>query len=270
MSGQIDTASAKHRTAVIVGRWQTPYLHEGHKHLINTACMHEGIRDLFIIIGCQEEVDERNPYTFKQRKDMILKEYPMALIGIIWDVKDDNIEWSRKLDEMIEQMDRPLLFGSRDSFHQHYKGRFKYQPVDEIPGVSATKIREVMATKLISPNMPFSPPDGTGLLAYCDYCLKPKPTEKRVFKLDGSDSKDIEPFIENFRNSLKQHEQQLKIIRDTMDDLDSIDSEYNLKYNIQNVYEDVDYPVRVGDNVTRIETKPKLTLFQRIKKWIGL
>lgn len=269
MSGQIDTISAKHRTAIIVGRFQTPYLHEGHKHLINTACMHEGIRDLFIIIGCQEEVDERNPYTFKQRKDMILKEYPMALIGIIWDVKDDNQEWSRNLDEMIEQMDAPLLFGSRDSFHKHYKGRFKYHPVDEIPGISATKIREAMSTELISPDKPLSPPDETGLFVYTDHFLpnlpnKLDPNEKRVFKIniDGDvDQEQIAPYVKRFLDNVKK-----------TSFIDPDTGDYNLRYNLQNLTEDIYIPNR-NHHSTIIETKlpePKLSLFQRFRKWIGL
>lgn len=272
MSGQTDTALAKHKTAVIVGRWQTPYLHEGHKHLINTACMHEGIRDLFIIIGCQEEVDERNPYTFKHRKDMILREYPMALIGIIWDVKDDNIEWSRKLDEMIEQMDRPLLFGSRDSFHQHYKGRFSYYPVDEIPGISATKIREGLNFKeprIVqlddSAHKPCLPPDGTGLRFYMDTIIPPNKSDepiKRVFKLnpDGIDMSEIEPFVNKFLENIKK-----------TPFIDPDTGDYNLRYNILNTMEDIYIPIRNKDKPTYIETKlpepKKKSWFQRIKEW---
>jgi hypothetical protein len=52
---------------------------------------------------------------------------------------------------MIVQMDSPLLLGSRDSFYQHYKGIFPFQHVEEIPGISATKIRNSMSVPLTNP-----------------------------------------------------------------------------------------------------------------------
>jgi len=131
---------------VIVGRWQSPYLHEGHKHLINTA-LSENDR-VVIVIGCTKggTVDERNPYDFAQRLNMIRRQYPdtkKVTFDYIIDVDDDK-KWSDKLDDILDQYihDSPTLYGSRDSFISHYKGSYAYREVEEIPNVSATKIRE--------------------------------------------------------------------------------------------------------------------------------
>lgn len=133
---------SKYRTSVIVGRWQVKYLHEGHLHLINVASTYAGIENVVIYVGSQSYVDERNPYTFDERKEMIQKQYPSAVIEIIEDVPGNNKAWSKQLDLKLKELYSPVLFGSRDSFKQHYTGKFPYIEVDEIKGVSGTLIRE--------------------------------------------------------------------------------------------------------------------------------
>lgn len=130
-----------YKTAVIIGRFQSPYLHEGHKHLINSALNHPGINDLFIFIGTQEKIDERNPYSFEERQVMIQEEYPYAMTGYLPDIPNNDLMWSRSIDEILIQLNAPVLFGSRDSFYSHYKGIFPYISIPEIEHVSATELR---------------------------------------------------------------------------------------------------------------------------------
>lgn len=139
---------SKYRTSVVIGRWQTPYLHEGHRHLIDSAINEEGIDTTMIIIGCTKDNvrDERNPYTFQQRAEMIKEAYPHVLIGYVEDVADD-VDWSREIDYMLMDLRQPILMGSRDSFISHYKGYFPYKHIEEIPGISATQIRNQLKNK---------------------------------------------------------------------------------------------------------------------------
>ena len=130
------------KLGVIIGRFQTPYLHEGHCHLIDTAIANSD--KVLIILGCTVIRDKRNPYTFSDRELMISEMYPDVIISFIFD-DPDNMTWSKDLDDIIarEEIKDVTLFGSRDSFVNCYlTGIHAYQHVTEIPGVSATKIRE--------------------------------------------------------------------------------------------------------------------------------
>lgn len=129
-------------TGVIVGRFQTPYLHEGHKKLIDTAFAENDLVFIFIGHKPNDELDNRNPYTYYKRLEMIKREYPNALVSNLPDVPDNDVAWSAQLDRLIEGMVNPKLYGSRDSFISHYHGFTPYREVEEVVGVSATKIRE--------------------------------------------------------------------------------------------------------------------------------
>lgn len=137
------------KLGVIIGRFQVPYLHEGHRHLIDSAIANSD--QVLIILGCTMETDERNPYSFLQREEMILKSYPNVIVDFIFD-NPSNLDWSNRLDFVIrrqmEQGDEVTLFGSRDSFITSYlTGIHRYQEVKEIPGVSGTMIRENLKKK---------------------------------------------------------------------------------------------------------------------------
>lgn len=135
------------KSGIVIGRFQCPYLHEGHRHLIDTAFAENDI--VFIMVGhkVNDELDEKNPYTFFQRYVMIQKEYPEALIGTLEDVPGNDRIWSMNLDELFSTTSNPRLYGSRDSFISSYSGKIPYREVGEIPGVSATKIREELKKK---------------------------------------------------------------------------------------------------------------------------
>jgi bifunctional NMN adenylyltransferase/nudix hydrolase len=136
------------KTGVIVGRFQIPYLHEGHKKLIDTAIAENDL--VFILIGHKvgDQLDERNPYTFGERHKMIAETYPKVLIGNLEDCPNDDEAWSRKLDRILDDVLNPTLYGSRDSFYKHYKGIVKYREIEEVPDVSATKIREQLKNEI--------------------------------------------------------------------------------------------------------------------------
>lgn len=129
----------------IVGRFQIPFLHEGHKHLIDNSL---SLCDkLVIVLGVSEKKDERNYLSYHYRRKIIKESYPGVEVTYIKDTNSDK-DWSKDLDFLVKHYGflatDVLLFGSRDSFIKGYTGIYKkhYINIPEIPGISATKIRE--------------------------------------------------------------------------------------------------------------------------------
>jgi len=145
MSIQIKTPEAN--VAVIVGRFQTPFLTEGHTALLNWITQNH--KRVIVFLGvAPAKVSRNNPLDFEARKQMILEKYPDTTILYIKDVRDDVI-WSKALDGCISDIlnphDKAMLYGSRDSFIAHYKGRYHTTELESEKIASATEIREQIA-----------------------------------------------------------------------------------------------------------------------------
>lgn len=125
-------------TGIIIGRFQTPYLHPGHLWLISTALRE--CDDVVILLGCQSNTDIRNPYLRMDRVRMIKRIFPQVEIIALWDNNSDE-EWSKHVDMLCDVYLNPILYHSRDSFVTLYKGKYPTKEVPEIEGFSATKIR---------------------------------------------------------------------------------------------------------------------------------
>ena len=134
----------KRSIAVVVGRFQVPEPHPGHRHLLDTA---SGEHDeLLIILGSSSTPSPRNPLPFEIRKEMLLGYYPTATVLEIVDLHDDE-KWSHQLDAIIAghcAENDAVLHHSRDSFAQHYRGRYPTKEVPELPGHSGTDMREMV------------------------------------------------------------------------------------------------------------------------------
>ena len=79
------------KTAVIIARFQTPYLHEGHRQLISTV--KENHEKLVILLGISPLTGSRkNPYDFYTREKMIKKDYPeiVHIIFNVWFEKEEK------------------------------------------------------------------------------------------------------------------------------------------------------------------------------------
>jgi bifunctional NMN adenylyltransferase/nudix hydrolase len=76
---------------------------------------------------------------------MILKEFPAFNVLYIKDCVSDDL-WSKRLDGMIEDLLTPsqsaILYGSRDSFISHYKGKHETEELVPSTYVSGTEIRK--------------------------------------------------------------------------------------------------------------------------------
>ena len=134
---------------VIVGRFQSPILHDGYLEVINTVkAAHARV---IIYLGLSPlKFSKYNPLDYGCRRTMIEERFQDVEVYYIDDV-GDNEKWSRKLDEQIGKAVGPqlkvVLYGSRDSFINSYTGRFP--TVELVPSkyVSATDYRRAAGVK---------------------------------------------------------------------------------------------------------------------------
>ncbi|WP_153798259.1 NUDIX domain-containing protein [Foetidibacter luteolus] len=137
-------------TAVIVARFQSPYLHAGHKYLVNeiSAKHHKVI----IVLGTSPvKGSTRNPFDFYTRERMLKQFQPSLIILPLKDERSDEL-WSRNLDGLLRTtfpMESFTLYGSRDCFKPYYSGAFEVKELPDAGNYSATAIREDNADKVM-------------------------------------------------------------------------------------------------------------------------
>jgi bifunctional NMN adenylyltransferase/nudix hydrolase len=129
---------------IIVGRFQTPFLHEGHLEILSYV-MRKHPR-MFVFLGQSPLKSTINdPLDFNARKAMIEEKFPSIEVYKIDDV-GDNDRWSRELDTQIGLLTGPfqtvVLYGSRSSFLQSYRGKHGTEELKASRYVSATEIRK--------------------------------------------------------------------------------------------------------------------------------
>lgn len=137
------------KTGVIVGRFQIPFLHKGHKKLIDYVA--ERSDKVIIVIGdAPVPLTDRNPLPWHFRASFI-SEY-MREIHKDYDIfplKDNpsDKEWSANLDTILAEYESITLYGSRDSFIPAYSGKYPVETVlfeDKFPPYNATEIRKAI------------------------------------------------------------------------------------------------------------------------------
>lgn len=128
---------------IVIGRFQVPDLHAGHRHLIDTA--RRQTDDLLILIGTSEALPTiRNPLPFAVREAMVRQLYPDATVLPLPDQATDAI-WSAHIDQVIEERfpeHTATLYGSRDSCIPHYLGRHAAVVIPPAPAPSGTEVRK--------------------------------------------------------------------------------------------------------------------------------
>ena len=134
---------------VIIARFQTPYLHEGHKALMDEVSNHHD--KLIIVLGvCPVRGSRKNPYDYFTREKMIKREYPEVVVLPLSDHPSDA-QWSENLDNILVMAcpaERFTLYGSRDSFIPYYSGRNKTIELPEHGDHNATELRQKYADKV--------------------------------------------------------------------------------------------------------------------------
>lgn len=144
----------EHNVGVIIGRFQTPCLHEAHIDLIQHVVDHHP--KVYIILGKSPVFSATNPFDFDIRRGMINQKFPDVNIFQIEDIPGDDARWSKHLDatlrSLISIQDKPLLYGSRDSFIPYYLGNFPTMVLESknFEGVSATRQRACAAARSIN------------------------------------------------------------------------------------------------------------------------
>ena len=133
---------------VIIGRFQTNKLHQGHRDLINFAL--ENHRKVIILLGMSKMPDTtKNPLDFTSRKLMIQKEFPLVNILPISDTKT-NEKWSEDVDKIVAipyGEKKTVIYGSRDSFIPYYSGVNEVIELEPSETYNATNIRKEIASE---------------------------------------------------------------------------------------------------------------------------
>lgn len=135
---------------VIIARFQTPYLHEGHKSLIRSVKNNHN--KIVIVLGISPVLgSRRNPLDFHTRERMIKKEYNDLVVLPLPNHPIDSV-WSQNLDTLLSNTFPGAgfrLYGSRDSFIPFYNGKFGTEQLAETGSHSSTILREKLSDQVL-------------------------------------------------------------------------------------------------------------------------
>lgn len=137
-------------TGVIIARFQTPYLHQGHIQLINKVkSQHE---KLVVVLGVTPiKGSRKNPFDYYARERMLKKSFEDIVVLPLSNHPSDEV-WSRHLDELLRDTfpaEQFILYGSRDSFIPFYSGKNKTVELPEHGDFNATELRQKYADKVL-------------------------------------------------------------------------------------------------------------------------
>lgn len=137
-------------TGVIVARFQTPYLHEGHKFMLNEISRKHN--RILVVLGVSPvKGSRRNPFDFYTREKLLKQHMPELVVLPLADHPSDAA-WSKELDGLLHNtfpLESFVLYGSRDSFIPAYSGRNTVVALPEAGNYSATEIRENNSDKVL-------------------------------------------------------------------------------------------------------------------------
>lgn len=136
-------------TGVVIARFQTPALHEGHLSLIRQVKQKHN--RLIIVLGVSPVKGSRkNPLDYYTRERMLKQLFPDIIVLPLSDQAIDKV-WSKKLDDLLANnfpQETFVLYGSRDSFIPSYTGRFLTEALPPVQDFSATAQREAISDKV--------------------------------------------------------------------------------------------------------------------------
>lgn len=139
----------KSEIGIIVGRFQSSFLHEGHLEVINHVIQNHA-RVILFLGQSPRKCNFEDPLDFNSRRAMIEEKYPEIEVHRLDDVGDD-VAWSKNLDRMIGLLIAPnqqvVLYGSRDSFIKSYTGKNLTAELKASKYISASDIRKTIGVK---------------------------------------------------------------------------------------------------------------------------
>lgn len=137
-------------TGVIIARFQTPYLHEGHTYLLNE--IRPKHNKIVVVLGVSPvKGSRRNPFDFYTRERLLKQYAPELVILPLSDHPDDGV-WSEGLDKLLLNTfprESFVLYGSRNSFIPYYSGHLPVVALPELGDHSATTIRDDNADRVL-------------------------------------------------------------------------------------------------------------------------
>lgn len=134
---------------VIIGRFQVPELHAGHKHLIEFVKRQHG--HVLVLLGVTPILgSKRNPLDYPTREKMLLTAYPELTVAPLPDMPSDQV-WSENLDAIVKLLvpvGKVTLYGGRDSFIPYYHGHYPKVEIELDYAPSGTDVRQVTANMI--------------------------------------------------------------------------------------------------------------------------
>jgi bifunctional NMN adenylyltransferase/nudix hydrolase len=139
--------SEQYDVGVIVGRFQVPALHEGHRDLIeHVAAQHDKV---IIVLGLSVLPNTtNNPLDYQARAQMLREAFPDIELAYVEDMADDY-KWSAKLDRVVGTLctaaQSRVLYGARDSFITRYHGKLPTKELEPERVFDGTGVRRGIA-----------------------------------------------------------------------------------------------------------------------------
>jgi bifunctional NMN adenylyltransferase/nudix hydrolase len=137
-------------TGVIIARFQTPYLHEGHKYLLSE--IQQKHNRMVVVLGVSPvKGSRRNPFDFYTR-EKLLKQYMPDLVVLPLADHPSDAGWSKNLDALLHStfpLESFVLYGGRDSFIPTYTGHNTVVALAASGDFSATAIRDNSSDKVL-------------------------------------------------------------------------------------------------------------------------
>ncbi len=140
-----------YEVGVIVGRFQTNKLHEGHIDLINQVMSNH--KQVVILVGISRiQNTKKNPLDFASREKMLKQSFPDAIIFAVSDQRSNDV-WSQQVDTLISipfGEKKAVIYGSRDSFIPFYTGKNPVIELEPSAEFNATNIRAEIAKETLA------------------------------------------------------------------------------------------------------------------------
>lgn len=131
---------------VAVMRVQVDELHAGHRFLLDSmSAIHEKV--LVVLGDTEARLSPADPLPAEARRALVQRSYPDVTVTFIADQPSD-VEWSKTLDMVVDMfqiacgtMGPSVLYGSRDSFLDHYHGKLPMTRLASPASASGTEVR---------------------------------------------------------------------------------------------------------------------------------
>lgn len=134
---------------VVIARFQVAGLTPGHQALLRHV--HARHEVTVVLLGCSPaQFTKRNPLPYWMRQRMVKEFDPLIDVYPLLDSPSDVV-WSDSVDKLLTTIypGQPItLYGGRDSFQPHYKGKLAVRHFDEVTEPSGTSARAEMVDAL--------------------------------------------------------------------------------------------------------------------------